>query len=142
MTRHERPLADEQAQAVAEYKTILREVLDARPSGTRQRLATALGKNRSFISQIGNPQYSTPIPASHLDVIFDICHFPQPQRERFLAAYAKAHPARLDHSHPGVKLRRHTITLPDLGSPQRNEKLDELVAEFVRKLTRIISEKP
>ena len=85
---------------------------------------------------------STPIPASHLDVIFEICHFPPAQRDHFLAAYAKAHPARLAHSHGGTKLRRHTITLPDLGNPERNEKVDELVADFVRKLSRIINEKP
>ena len=42
---------------VAEYKAILKRVLDNRPSGTRQRLAKALGKNRSFISQIANPAY-------------------------------------------------------------------------------------
>ena len=33
-------------------RRILRNVLDRRPSGTRQRLANALGKNRSFVSQI------------------------------------------------------------------------------------------
>jgi hypothetical protein len=32
---------------VAEYKIILRKVLDNRPSGTRLKLAAALGKNRS-----------------------------------------------------------------------------------------------
>ena len=41
--------------AVAAYKRILADVLDRRPSGTRQRLAAALGKNRSFVSQITNP---------------------------------------------------------------------------------------
>ena len=35
------------------------------------RLADALGKNRSFISQISNPIYATPIPAQHLSD-----HFP------------------------------------------------------------------
>ncbi len=37
---------------IAAYKAILRDVLDRRPSGMRQRLAEALGKNRSFITQI------------------------------------------------------------------------------------------
>ena len=32
---------------IAAYKAILRDVLDRRPSGMRQRLAEALGKNRS-----------------------------------------------------------------------------------------------
>ncbi len=64
---------DLKASYVAAYKTILRNVLDQRPSGTRQRLATALGKNRSFVSQISNPAYSVPIPAKHLDAVFEIC---------------------------------------------------------------------
>src|SRR5689334_3844593 len=55
-----RPMAEmrperERADAVGAYKTVLQRVLDARPSGTRHRLAIALGKNRSFISQIANP---------------------------------------------------------------------------------------
>ena len=40
---------------VAEYKRILLRVLDLRPSGMRQRLADALGANRSFVSEITNP---------------------------------------------------------------------------------------
>ena len=50
---------------VAAYKRVLQDVLERRPSGMRQRLAEALGKNRSFISQISNPTYPTPIPAQH-----------------------------------------------------------------------------
>ncbi len=41
--------------AVAAYKAVFKAVLDKRPSGMRLRLADALGKNRSFISQISNP---------------------------------------------------------------------------------------
>ena len=44
-------------------------VLEPRPSGTRQRLADALGKNRSFVTQITSPAYDTPIPARHLSTI-------------------------------------------------------------------------
>jgi hypothetical protein len=36
---------------VRQYKEVLRRILDSRPSGTRQRLAVALGTNRSFVSQ-------------------------------------------------------------------------------------------
>ena len=52
--------------AVRRYKEILRQVLDNLPSGTRQRLAKALGKNRSFITQISSPAYETPIPGRHV----------------------------------------------------------------------------
>ena len=85
MQKPSRPDADG-AEAVAEYKSILSEVLDRRPSGTRQRLAAALGKNRSFISQISSALYPTPIPYGHLETIFEICHFNRMERERFLAA--------------------------------------------------------
>ena len=60
--------------SVAEYKRILQQVLENRPAGTRLRLAEGLGKNRSFISQIANPSYSVPIPARHIERIFEICH--------------------------------------------------------------------
>ena len=59
---------------VADYKLILRRVLDNRPSGTRLKLAAALGKNRSFVTQITNPAYLVPIPAKHVAIIFDVCH--------------------------------------------------------------------
>src|ERR1700730_19424522 len=48
---------------IAAYKAVLRDVLDKRPSGMRQRLAEALGKKRRFITPIANPAYQTPIPA-------------------------------------------------------------------------------
>jgi len=138
MARSAKP-ARGQASAVADYKEILRGVLDSRPSGTRQRLATVLGKNRSFISQIANPQYATPIPARHLDVIFDICHFPPATRNAFMEAYDRAHPVHVAPSGDQVRLRRHTILLPDTGDARRNEKIDALVADFVRKLIAIVN---
>src|SRR5947208_16820362 len=88
----ERPRVD----AVATYKAVLKRVLDTRPSGTRHRLAIALGKNRSFISQIANPVYTVPIPVQHLETIFEICHFTVADRREFLVAYGEAHPPRLD----------------------------------------------
>ncbi|MFO1090712.1 MAG: hypothetical protein U1E46_14165 [Hyphomicrobiales bacterium] len=136
MSRKPKPLPEPSAAAVKTYKTILADVLNARPSGTRQRLAGALGKNRSFVSQIANPQYATPIPSRHLETIFEVCHFSAAARERFLKAYSDAHPVRIA-SPPGERLRRHVVMLPDLGDPDRNAKLDQAVAEFVRKLGRI-----
>ena len=37
-------------EAVIAYKSIFSDIIDNRPSGTRQRLATALGKHRSFVT--------------------------------------------------------------------------------------------
>jgi hypothetical protein len=46
--------------AVRSYKRLLQAYLDRRPSGTRQKIALALGKHKSFISQIANPAYPAP----------------------------------------------------------------------------------
>ena len=65
---------------VADYKRLLQAVIEQRPSGTRQRLATALGTTRSFISQIANPLYPLPVPGQHLETIFEVCRFSQADR--------------------------------------------------------------
>src|SRR5438445_10283793 len=84
---------------VADYNAILRRVLDNRPSGTRLKLAAALGKNRSFVTQITNPAYLVPIPAKHVAIIFEICHLSGTERAAFLQAYGRAHPGRLRAPH-------------------------------------------
>ena len=132
----ERPRAD----AVAAYKAVLKRIIDTRPSGTRHRLAIALGKNRSFISQIANPVYAVPIPVQHLETIFEICHFTTADRRDFLAAYAEAHPRRHDLVRKTAGTRKLMLTLPDLGSARRNRLLDETVAEIARRLTRFTEE--
>jgi hypothetical protein len=135
--RPEPPASEE---AVARYKTILRRVIENRPSGTRQRLAGALGKNRSFVSQIANPAYATPIPARHLETIFELCHFSPADRRKFLEAYADAHPRRLPVADESRRVRPHTIYLPDLGSDERNHDLDRIVGEFVQRLAKVIDQ--
>lgn len=126
------------SEAVVRYKTILQKVIETRPSGTRQRLAAALGKNRSFVSQIASPAYATPIPARHIETIFEICHFSPEERQRFLEAYAAVHPGRVPAAREGQRLRAHTIYLPDLGEDARNRDLDRTVGEFIQGLTRLI----
>ena len=127
--------------AVAEYKRIFREVLDKRPSGMRLRLAHAMGKNRSFVSQISNPAYPVPIPVQHLNTIFDVCHFPPQAKSAFLRAYARAHPRRIGRLTEGSHERTLTLHLPDLGSAKRNAELDALLQEFARRLVAIMREK-
>ena len=130
----------ERADTVGEYKAVLKRVLDTRPSGTRHRLAIALGKNRSFISQIANPVYAVPIPRQHLDTIFEICHFTAADRREFLGAYAQAHPRRLDVVRKPAGTRKVTLTVPDLGDARRNRLLDETIAEMARRLARFSDE--
>jgi hypothetical protein len=123
---------------VAAYKKILRAVLDQRPSGMRQRLAEALEKNRSFISQISNPIYPTPIPAQHVDTILEICHFSKEQRAAFLAAYERAHPRRARHLHEAHRWRVVTLRVPDLGDADRNQQLDRFLHDIVGRLGRLL----
>lgn len=122
-------IQDTQA-AVHAYKCILQSVLDQRPSGTRQRLAEELGKNRSFISQISNPSYKTPIPYKHLETIFLACHFSAAERATFLDAYHAAHPGRLKSSDKSSSTRTVHMNLPDLGSKVKNREFDRLIKEF------------
>jgi hypothetical protein len=126
-------------EAVAAYKRMLAGVLERRPSGTRQRLAVALAKNRSFVSQITNPAYATPIPANHLAQIFEVCHFSAAERQEFTRLYALAHPRkRLADASAGGVLAVH---LPDLGDEARNRKLHGLVSGFVREIARLIDDR-
>lgn len=122
---------------VADYKGVLRRVLDNRPSGTRQRLALALGKNRSFVSQIANPSYPVPIPAQHIETIFEVCHFSLDERRAFLDAYRRAHARRRLDAAEAPKRRVISVTVPDLGDARRNHAVDEMVAEFAARLARL-----
>ena len=132
MTQEQSPL--EEASPLARYKTLLRRVLETRPAGTRQRLAEALGTNRSFISQIVNPAYATPIPAQHLTAIFQICHMTPAERAEFLSAYQDAHPGRLDTLVETPRMREITVAIPDFGDPVRNARADALVRALARGL--------
>lgn len=133
--------------AIAAYKTILRDALDRRPSGMRKRLAEALGKNRSFVSQIANPAYPTPIPPGHIDAILDLCHFSPTERIAFLTAYASAHPRRAAaHDAPaaGPAARPRTLSLrvPDFGDEARNREFDRMLQDLVGRLARLAEPPP
>jgi hypothetical protein len=132
--------AADQEGAVAAYKSIFKAVLDKRPSGMRLRLANAMGKNRSFISQISNPSYQIPIPMQHLDTIFDVCHFSPTEKAAFQKAYRRAHPRRAEVQRGVRHERAVTLHLPDLGSQKRNVQLDALMREFARRLITLLQE--
>ena len=124
--------------AVGEYKRIFKQVLDNRPSGMRIRLAHAMGKNRSFVSQISNSTYPVPVPIQHLNTIFDVCHFPPGAKTAFLQAYARAHPRRMGRLAENPRERSITLHLPDLGSSKRNGQVDALMQEFACRLIAIL----
>ena len=130
----------EPSPAVAAYKTILRDALDRRPSGMRKRLAEALGKNRSFVSQIANPAYATPIPLAHVEAILEICHFSPAERAAFAAAYAAAHPRRgsLKVEPEPPRHRSIVVRVPDLRDERRNRELERLVHDMAARIVRMI----
>ena len=123
----------------ADYKRLLQQVCNNRPSGTRGRLAVALGTNRSFVSQLVNPVYAMPIPSQHLETIFEVCHFSPAERAAFLAAYDKAHPGRRDVGEPSAGVRVISLTVPDLGDARRNQAVDAAMAEYARQLARLVA---
>ncbi|MDR3495076.1 MAG: hypothetical protein P4L82_10785 [Ancalomicrobiaceae bacterium] len=125
-------------EAIAAYKEILKNVLDMRPSGMRRHLAQRLGSNPSFISQIANPAYPTPIPAGHVEAIIEICHFSAAERERFLAAYEAAHPNRAHLLRSAGEGRTLTLTVPDLGSIEDNTEFDRAVTDLVARMSRLL----
>src|SRR5215468_2510057 len=96
-----KPRTASREELVAAYKRLLQEYIDRRPSGLRLKIAKAIGKHRSFVSQITNPSYPVPVPARHLEAIFRICHLAPEERQAFMAAYDAAHPG-----HPREGRRR------------------------------------
>jgi hypothetical protein len=133
------PTRDAKAAKVEAYKTILRNVLNQRPSGTRQRLASALGKNRSFISHLTNPANPAPIPAPHLDLIFEICHFSPADKRAFLDCFDSAHPNRLRRSRESPSLRALKIDVLDFGDAKKNRAFDELMRDTARRFARLVA---
>ena len=123
---------------IAAYKTILRDCIDRRPAGLRARIASALGKHKSFVSQLTNPVYPMPVPARHVETILEICHFSPDERRSFLKAYARAHPEKTPEGvqESGSPAGRKTISLeiPALGDPRKQRALESLLREFAERL--------
>ena len=94
------------------------------------------------MSQITNPAYAVPIPAGHLDLIFEVCHFSAEERRHFVAAYLLAHPNRPAPIHALHKVKAHTVYLPDLGDDDRNARLHTLISDFVRQVAKLLDEEP
>jgi hypothetical protein len=127
--------------AVADYKRILQQVLENRPAGTRLRLAETLGKNRSFISQITNPSYSVPIPAAHIERIFEICHFLASEKAQFMEVYHRAHPHRAPGNSGDARWREIVLRVPDLRDRGKNKQLDELMKDMLQRVLRLMERK-
>jgi hypothetical protein len=130
------------SELIALYKGMLRNIIDRNPSGLRLRIASALGTHKSFLSQLTNPADSTPIPAKHLRVLFEYCHFTAEERSMFMTAYNSAHPRRRQAVDVEPQGERQTETLeveiPVLDSPARQRALRAYVHELVRRLSDVL----
>ena len=126
---------------VAQYKRLLQSYIDRRPSGTRQKIAAALGTNKSFVSQITSPAYAVPVPESHIDTIMAICHFSAEEREAFLRSYAEAHPGRSGKPDAaGARAepsRRLQISVPVFGDPQLQHEVEDMIRAFAERVVRL-----
>jgi len=126
---------------VAAYKRLLQEYIDRRPSGLRLKIAKAIGKHRSFVSQITNPVYPIPVPARHLEAIFRICHLAPEERQAFMVAYEAAHPC---HPREGRRAPRKArerrvieIDLPVLGDPELEREMEDFLRHMARQLEKL-----
>ena len=112
-------------EALRAYKILLRNIIDRRPSGTKQRIARALGTHKSFVSQVINPNYSVPLPVQHVSELIKVCHFTKEEEKEFLDAYALAHPLYSSESEfPKKRTDSLTISIPWFDDPgvRRNVK--------------------
>jgi hypothetical protein len=127
---------------VRAYKQLLQSCLDRRLSGTRQKIATALGKHKSFVSQITNPAYPAPVPARHLATIFEICHFSAEERAAFMAAYRAAHPRRGQAAgHDADDESEHVILIrvPNLGDARLQRELEETIRHTASRIVALLA---
>jgi hypothetical protein len=124
------------AEIIAGYKGLLRSFLERRPSGLRGRLAMALGKHKSFVSQIANPAYTVPIPAGDLPIIFDICHLSPQEREGFLALYRRAHPERTRRL-PAPRGHELRIAVPEFRSSATAREVEALILDLSARIIRL-----
>ena len=124
---------------VAAYKRLLQGYIDRRPSGTRLKIANALGKHKSFVSQITSPSYAVPVPEAHVDTIMTICHFSAEERAAFLAAYAAAHPERprSPRAGEGAPYRKLHIPVPLFADPHTQHEVEKLIRSFAQRVIRL-----
>jgi hypothetical protein len=87
-----------------------------------------------------NPANPAPIPAPHLEVIFEICHFPPAQKRLFLQSFEQAHPNRSRQARESPGLRSLKLEVYDFGDPKKNRAFDEIVRDTTRRLARLIAD--
>ena len=134
---------EEHISPVAYYKLLLNTFLDRRPPGSRQALADAIGKDRSFISQVANPGYPVALPARYVRAICSVSRFTAAEEQVFLRAYLAAHPDRAADIY-GLQQRaggvhRLAIAVPALENNEQQQKMELFLQGFTRDLADLLS---
>lgn len=135
---------DDRKELIQRYKTLLKDVVDRRPSGIRLKIAESIGRNKSFVSQITNPNYETPIPEKHLDQIFDVVHFTPEEKANFLETYWLAHPrarGRVPAVRNEASLRSIRVEMARLDSVADEAMVDRLVRDFARRVSEMMKQR-
>ncbi|UOM35779.1 hypothetical protein [Acuticoccus sp. I52.16.1] len=124
------------ADPVAHYKRLLKAALERRPSGTRQKLAEAIGTHKSFISQVTNPAYRVPLPAQHIPTVFRVCHFGPEEKRTFLEAYRLAHPGQAGAIEELARIDADVlrIPVPHFADPAVRHEVEELIRDFAERV--------
>ena len=118
-----------QEEALRNYKVMLRELVNRRPSGTRLRIAKSTGTHKSFISQILNPNYRVPLPVQHVPTLMRVCVFSLEEKKRFLNLYALAHPDQAGRLF-GERHRtpdRVVIAVPEFADPEIRKQVEDTI---------------
>lgn len=128
--------------AIAKYKALLREYIDRRPSGTRQKLAEAFGTHKSFISQITNPNYRVPLPAQHIPALFRVCHLNAQEQRAFLDIYARAHPGQYGAIEDLASVEKDVvrIPLPHFEDPELRPRVEQLIKDFAERVVTLVKD--
>ena len=122
-------VASTQEEALRDYKIMLRELVDRRPSGTRLRIAKSTGTHKSFISQILNPNYRVPLPVQHVPTLMRVCVFSLEEKKGFLNLYVRAHPDQADRLF-NEKHRTQdeiVIAIPEFADPEIRRQVKDTI---------------
>jgi hypothetical protein len=125
---------DENEDLIGAYKDLIRGYLAIRPSGLRKKISDAIGTNRSFVSQITNPNYRVPIPSHYIHKIMDVCHLSPVERARFLEAYIAAHPGHAELLSNKTSSKNNVFSI-DLSGVQ-----DDETRELIKRSLRVVAD--
>ena len=128
---------NKKTKAVKAYKTVLQSVVSRCPPGTKRMIAERLGKSKSFVSQILNPAYETPVPKRDAELLIEICGFNKSEESRFRALYSTAHPAAVG-SKGKDDVYKVCVALPNYPDVEQRIRVEEAILESARTIINLM----